>query len=181
MIDRPDDTIFGFSRMSAASGHTTARAAAATMAPTRCLKTHSLLDKRELTAFLEERLPGQPDKAARHCRAILAAAIRDAESGHDACDLSESRVPNLPKWAREVTSGGRFALLTTTVAECSTSQDGSTTKFVIELQVGGTLPETFTKGVFSLETSKVQSSPNMMSISQTPPPFQATNPFVFVD
>ena len=61
--------------------------------------------------------------------------MRDAEAGLDAVDLSESRVPGIPKFARDQIPE-RFALITTTIADCQTSKDGSTTKMVVELQDG---------------------------------------------
>jgi hypothetical protein len=109
------------------------------MAPTRRFTTASLFDKVKLLAFLEEGLGADTakkrDTAARHCRAILAAATKDAESGRATLDLSEARLPNLPRFAREGIPT-RFQLMTTTIADCRTSRDGSTTKMVVELQDG---------------------------------------------
>lgn len=107
------------------------------MAPARRLKTDSIFDKQKLLAFLEDGLgrDKRPGTAARHCRAILAAAVKDAESGREALDLSEARLPNIPKWAREGIPA-RFDLMTTSIADCRTSRDGSTTKMVVELQDG---------------------------------------------
>ena len=96
-----------------------------------------MFDKHRLLAFLEEGLgPSKRETAARHCRAILASALKDAESGRP-LDLSEARLPNIPKWAREGIPQ-RFSLMTTTVApeDCLTSRDGSTTKMIVELQDG---------------------------------------------
>ena len=106
------------------------------MAPARKLTRTSLFDRSALVAFLEDGLgPKRKDAAAKHCRAILHAAVRDAEAGLDAVDLSESRVPGIPKFARDQIPE-RFALITTTIADCQTSKDGSTTKMVVELQDG---------------------------------------------
>lgn len=93
-----------------------------------------MFDKIALLALLEEGLgAGKKETAARHCRAILSAAIKDAESGRSELDFAE--MSNIPKWAREGILA-RFSLMTTTVADCCTSRDGSTTKMVVELQDG---------------------------------------------
>ena len=88
-------------------------------------------------SFLEDGLGPKrgTDTAAKHCRAILHAAVRDAEAGLDAVDLSKSRVPGIPQFARDQIPR-KFALLTTTIADCQTSKDGSTTKMVVETQDG---------------------------------------------
>ena len=108
-----------------------------------------MFDKNKLLAFLEEgsgaggggSAGGDAEKkkkstALRHCQSILTSAMKDAESGR-ALDLSEARLPGIPKWAREEIPK-RFALMTTTVApeDCITSRDGNTTKMIVELQDG---------------------------------------------
>jgi len=117
------------------------------MAPARNLKSQSLFDKDVLLRFLEERV-GNPGTAAKHCRAILNAAIRDAERGLDAVDLSEMRVPSIPQWARDEVPK-RFSLLTTKISTCATSSDGSTTKMVVELQDGTEAPPSLVVPPFS--------------------------------
>jgi hypothetical protein len=107
------------------------------MAPPRKLTRTSLFDRSALMSFLEDGLGPKrgTDTAAKHCRAILHAAVRDAEAGLDAVDLSKSRVPGIPQFARDQIPR-KFALLTTTIADCQTSKDGSTTKMVVETQDG---------------------------------------------
>ena len=107
------------------------------MAPARKLTRTSLFDRSALMAFLEDGLGPKrgTDTAAKHCRAILHAAVRDAEAGLDAVDLSKSRVPGIPQFARDQIPR-KFALITTTIADCQTSKDGSTTKMVVETQDG---------------------------------------------
>ena len=107
------------------------------MAPARKLTRTSLFDRSALMSFLEDGLGPKRgmDTAAKHCRAILHAAVRDAEAGLDAVDLSKSRVPGIPQFARDQIPR-KFALVTTTIADCQTSKDGSTTKMVVETQDG---------------------------------------------
>jgi adenine C2-methylase RlmN of 23S rRNA A2503 and tRNA A37 len=86
-------------------------------------------------ARAEEDVKKRRSTAAKHCRAIMSAAVKDAESGRGTLNLSEARLPNIPKWAREGIPL-QFSLMTTVVSDCRTSRDGSTTKMVVELQDG---------------------------------------------
>ena len=105
------------------------------MAPARRLERQSILDKPALLKYLRDGLPAsKADLAPKHCRAILSAAIDAAESERDAVALAH-RKTEVPKFAVEGVNDA-FALMTTTVAECHTSKDGSTTKMVVELQDG---------------------------------------------
>ena len=96
----------------------------------------SLLDVPALVAFLERGLgPEKRETAERHARAIVSSAVAAVRGGLDRVDLSSSAFPHLPAFAREGIPA-EFDLFTTTVAEASTSADGSTTKIVVSLQDG---------------------------------------------
>jgi adenine C2-methylase RlmN of 23S rRNA A2503 and tRNA A37 len=106
------------------------------MPPPRRLTRRSLLDVPALVAFLERGLgPGKRETAERHARAIVSSAVAAVRGGLDRVDLSPSAFPHLPAFAREGIPA-EFDLFTTTVAEASTSADGSTTKIVVSLQDG---------------------------------------------
>ena len=106
------------------------------MPPQRRLTRRSLLDVPALVAFLERGLgPEKRETAERHARAIVSSAVAAVRGGLDRVDLSSSAFPHLPAFAREGIPA-EFDLFTTTVAEASTSADGSTTKIVVSLQDG---------------------------------------------
>ena len=106
------------------------------MPPQRRLTRRSLLDVPALVAFLERGLgPEKRETAERHARAIVSSAVAAVRGGLDRVDLSSSAFPHLPAFAREGIAA-EFDLFTTTVAEASTSADGSTTKIVVSLQDG---------------------------------------------
>ena len=65
----------------------------------------------------------------------VSSAVAAVRGGLDRVDLSSSAFPHLPAFAREGIPA-EFDLFTTTVAEASTSADGSTTKIVVSLQDG---------------------------------------------